>query len=175
MRTAFKELTQLRTAEQYLEPGFFSWDLAQGKIYADGNTADIFGHDLSLSASGLSLEHYLDRVHPEHRGRMARSIADTLMHGVPYHETYPVQRGDDFYHDVTVIGRCFRTTEGVPLHCSGVVIPHAEDRKDTDQILVHCLAVYDLAITSGNERLANQMLAVLASVNDMSAATGRLQ
>lgn len=167
MRAAFEELARNHNAQTLADPGFFSWDLTEGKIYADSMVATIFGHDPLLSSNGLSVEEYMERVHPDHRSRVAYAIALTLSQNAPFHETYPVEAGNGFYQHITVIARCFRSSDGEPMNCPGIVIPHVkETSQGRDEMLWHCLSAYDLAVGAGNEHLARQMLAVLTSLRD---------
>jgi PAS domain-containing protein len=46
------------------EAGFFTWDVPENILYADGALANLFGLESVVASQGLPIEAYLDRVHP---------------------------------------------------------------------------------------------------------------
>ena len=65
------------------EVGFFTWDVPDNIVYADAALASLFGLDAHDASTGLAVEAYLDRVHPEDRSRLAKTIRDSIIANRP--------------------------------------------------------------------------------------------
>lgn len=111
------------TGEAPAEVGFFTWDVPENVLYADGALADLFGLDPKISSQGLPIEAYLDRVHPEDRPRLAKTIRDSIVTDRPQNETYRVMNTEGNYVFVTGFGRGFRTQDGEIARYVGIVVP----------------------------------------------------
>jgi PAS domain-containing protein len=110
------------------ETGLFSWDLVENLLYADAAVAELFGLDPTDADSGLPIEAYLERVHPEDRPRLAEAIRDSIVAHRPQQQTYRVRNQAGAYQFVTGHGRGFRDKQGDTVRYVGVVIPScAED------------------------------------------------
>jgi PAS domain-containing protein len=105
------------------EVGFFTWDITDNTLYADGALAALFGLDAEDTANGLPIEVYLKRVHPEDRPRLARTIRDSIVANRPQQETYRVCNKGGIYTLVTGYGRGFRRRNGDTVRYVGVVVP----------------------------------------------------
>ncbi|MGE7369025.1 PAS domain-containing protein [Neorhizobium sp. NPDC001467] len=105
------------------EIGFFTWDISDNTLYADGALAALFGLDPADTADGLPIEAYLKRVHVEDRSRLAKTIRDSIVADRPQQETYRVCNSHGQYTLVTGYGRGFRNRTGDTVRYVGVVIP----------------------------------------------------
>lgn len=108
------------------DAGFYSWDVPENIVYADGALAHLFGLDPAESEKGLPIEIYLKRVHPEDLPRLAKTISDSIIAHRPQQETYRVLDADGRYVTVSSFGRCFRNSEDQPARYVGIVIPTSE-------------------------------------------------
>lgn len=111
------------TGEASPEVGFFTWDVPENVLYADGALADLFGLDPTVSSQGLPTETYLDRVHSEDRPRLAKTIRDSIVTDRPQQETYRVVNTEGSYVFVTGFGRGFRNQDGDIVRYVGIVVP----------------------------------------------------
>ncbi len=123
MRTGRPIFSALVNADAPAEIGFFTWDISDNILYADGALAGLFGLDAAEAANGLPIEVYLQRVHPDDRPRLARTIRDSIVADRPQYETYRVQDEQGEYSFVTGYGRGFRSRNGDTIRYAGVVVP----------------------------------------------------
>lgn len=147
------------------ETGFFTWDIAANLLYGDGAIAELFGLDPTETASGLPLEAYVARIHPEDQPGAARKIHDTIVTLAPEHQSYRARRADGAFRQVMVFGRCFRDRSGVPSLYGGIVFPLAEETPAATPLLDHCLAAYDIAVREGNLAVADHILNALMDMD----------
>lgn len=105
------------------EPGIYTWDINSNLVFADGAVARLFGLDPKEARHGLPLELYLDKVHPEDRPSLAKTISDTIVADIPQQHTYRVRSFDDTYQAVAAFGRAFHNRDGTLVAYSGMVVP----------------------------------------------------
>ncbi|MGA1834533.1 PAS domain-containing protein [Rhizobium wenxiniae] len=105
------------------EPGFFTWDVPENILYADGALANLFGLNPVVASQGLPIESYLDRVHQEDRPQLAKTIRDSIVTDRPQNETYRVMNAEGHYAFVTGYGRGFRNKDGDIIRYVGIVVP----------------------------------------------------
>lgn len=111
------------TGEPPPEAGFFTWDVPDNILYADQAVADLFGLKPIIASQGLPIEAYLDRVHPDDRPQLAKTIRDSIVTDRPQQETYRVMTANGEYTFVTGFGRGFRNKDGDIIRYVGIVIP----------------------------------------------------
>ena len=111
------------TGEAPPEVGFFTWDVPENILYADRALADLFGLDPTAASQGLPIEAYLDRVHPDDKPQLAKTIRDSIVTDRPQQETYRVLNKDGHHVFVTGYGRGFRSKDGNTTRYVGVVVP----------------------------------------------------
>lgn len=111
------------------EPGIYTWDISSNLVFADGAVARLFGVDADEAKHGLPLDVYLDKVHPEDRPALAKTITDTIVADIPQQQVYRVRSFDDTYQAVAAFGRAFHTRDGTLVAYSGMVIvaEHAQE------------------------------------------------
>jgi PAS domain S-box-containing protein len=105
------------------EAGIWTWSLDEDILYADTALAKLFGVNPSEALVGLPIEHYLARIHPQDRPRVARAISDAVIDGLPYHDEYRVTDSNGSIRVVIAFGRCFRNRAGNPVHYAGIIHP----------------------------------------------------
>ncbi len=111
------------------ETGFFTWDIVANLLYGDGAVAEMFGLDSAETASGLPLEAYVARIHPEDQPAAAKIIHETILTQEPEQQSYRVRRANGTFHQVMAFGRCFRDKNGVPSLYGGIVFPFPRKRR----------------------------------------------
>ncbi|WP_143348586.1 PAS domain-containing protein [Ensifer adhaerens] len=112
------ELCDTDTADS----GIFTWDIIRDLVYGDSALAELFGLVAEETNQGLPLKLYLDRVHPEDRSSLARTITETIVAGRAHQSFYRVKTRGGFYVAVVAFGRCFRDRGGTPVLYSGIVV-----------------------------------------------------
>lgn len=155
------------------ETGFFTWDIAANLLYGDATIAELFGLDPSETSSGLPIETYVARIHPEDQPGAAKVIHDTIVTLAPEHQSYRTRRADGDFHQVMAFGRCFRDRSGIPSLYSGIVFPLPEETPAATPLLDHCLAAYDIAVREGNVAVADHILEALMDMDWQNPACAR--
>ncbi|MDP9840500.1 PAS domain-containing protein [Neorhizobium huautlense] len=105
------------------DAGFFTWDVPDNLLYADGALARLFGIDEVLAEQGLPIEDYLARVHQDDLARLAKAIRDSIVEHTAQQEHYRVLNAAGRYVNVCSFGRGFRDQDGVPVRYVGIVVP----------------------------------------------------
>lgn len=111
------------------DPGLFTWDVERNIVFADAAVAELFGLEADKTLRGLPLQSYLERVHPDDRAALAKTISDTIVAEIPQQSTYRVQDRSGAYAVVAAFGRAFRAIEGSPVLYSGIVVPAPDDER----------------------------------------------
>ncbi|MBD9596375.1 PAS domain-containing protein [Ensifer sp. ENS05] len=117
-RTFVVNLTDRDTADS----GIFTWDIANDIVYADPALAELFGLSAKETVRGLPLKLYLDRVHPDDRPHLAKTITETIVNARAQQSIYRVKTRGGYYVSVEAFGRCFCDKEGTPVLYSGIVV-----------------------------------------------------
>jgi PAS domain-containing protein len=117
-RSIVVELTDADKADA----GIFTWDIIRDLVYGDSALAELFGLATKEVGQGLPLKDYLDRVHPEDRPGLAKTITETIVGERAQQSFYRVKTRGGFYVSVVAFGRCFRDREGTPILYSGIVV-----------------------------------------------------
>jgi PAS domain S-box-containing protein len=110
-------------ADDDAEAGIYTWSLGDDLVYGDTTVAAIFGLDPAETLTGLSISEYVQRIHPDDRGDVARLISAAVRDGRPYHSEYRAIDADGEVRRVISLGRCFRDRSGEPVHYAGIVYP----------------------------------------------------
>ena len=148
------------------DTGFFTWDIVANLLYGDGAVAEIFGLDAAETASGLPLEAYVARIHPDDQPAAAKVIRDTILTQEPEQQRYRVRRANGVFQQVMAFGRCFRDKNGVPSLYGGIIFPLPEEAPAAaTPLLDHCLAAYDIAIKEGNMAVADHIVEALMAMD----------
>ena len=142
--------------------GTWDWNIGEDRFIADAHFAALHGVDPS-DAGRLPISDYLNGVHPEDRGMVARSIKHCITHGSEYAEEYRLQHADGQVRWVFARGRCYNDQHGRPTRFLGAALDLTE-RKNTEQALRHLnenleerVAQRTQALAEANLRLQNEM------------------
>ena len=113
--------------------GTWDWDIGEDRFIADAHFAHLHGVDPS-DAGLLPISDYLQGVHPEDRGMVARSIKHCITFGTEYAEEYRLLQADGQVRWVFARGRCYKDHQGRPARFLGAALDLTE-RKHTEQAL----------------------------------------
>ena len=113
--------------------GTWDWDISEDRFIADSHFAQLHGVD-PVNAHQLPISDYLQGVHPEDRGMVARSIKHCISHGSEYAEEYRLLQADGQVRWVFARGRCYKDHHGRPARFLGAALDLTE-RKHTEQAL----------------------------------------
>ena len=113
--------------------GTWDWDIGEDRCIADAHFAYLHGVDPN-DASLLPISNYLQGVHPEDRGMVARSIKHCITFGTQYAEEYRLLQADGTLRWVFARGRCYKDHHGRPSRFLGAALDLTE-RKNTEQAL----------------------------------------
>lgn len=113
--------------------GTWDWDISEDRFIADSHFAQLHGVD-PAKARQLPISDYLQGVHPEDRGMVARSIKHCISHGSEYAEEYRLLQADGQVRWVFARGRCYKDHHGRPARFLGAALDLTE-RKHTEQAL----------------------------------------
>lgn len=151
-----------------IDAGIFTWEISNDKVYADRAVAHLFDLNERMAENGLSITCYLERIDPQDRPRVARSIHAAILSGEPYQEDYRIIRRDGSAGSVMALGRCFRNGDGEPSNYAGMIFPKPEGHTEASALFWHCLSAYELAQRAG------QIVAAVHLRNAMTALECRI-
>jgi PAS domain S-box-containing protein len=111
--------------------GSWEWDLAARTMSGNGRLLEMFGfphgeHDDEPAARPVSA--FIDRVHPEDRPRVARSVTAALETGGDYADEYRVLRPDGSERWLAARGRPLYDAHGTAAHLVGAVYDTTDRR-----------------------------------------------
>jgi PAS domain-containing protein len=123
--------------------GIFSWDLRTGVLSADQTLSGLIAIDPGAGVQGISLEVFMDAVHPEDRERVSNRIFTSIETGHPCRQSYRLIDIDGRIRLVVGLGQCFRDEHGAPTSYAGIITP-ADDRVAVRQedLIDQCIAAY---------------------------------
>jgi len=164
---------ELTRSEAYLEEaqrlshtGSFGWKLSSGEIVWSQETFRIFGYDKALS---VTLDMVIQRVHPEDRARVQRTLDHASRDGSHFDHEYRLLMPDGSIRHVHVVARAIRD-QADPLEFIGAVMDVTEARKLEEQMhqaraeLAHVARVTTLGeLTAAIAHEVNQPLTALAA------------
>jgi PAS domain-containing protein len=151
------------TSTAAYDAGVFTWDITADLLFADTAVARLFGLAPKMTLIGLPLRSYVERVHEDDRSAFEKSIADAIVSDEPYFHEYRVETSDGVFLEVTSLGRCFKTSEGIPKHYAGIIF-EAFARTEGAELLQACSLTHRLAVDSGRSDIADDLLAVLEKI-----------
>ncbi|WP_407309625.1 PAS domain-containing protein [Pseudomonas sp. nanlin1] len=124
--------------------GTWDWNIQTDIFMADAHFAQLHSVD-PLQAGVLPITAYLQGVHPEDRGSIARSIGHCIAQGHEYSEEYRLLQADGSVRWVLARGRCYRNEDGHAARFVGASIDITE-RKRIEQSLRESETYFRLAI-----------------------------
>lgn len=96
----------------------YDWDIASGKIVWNRNVTKAFGWTVEEMGGITDWE---ERIHPEDRDRVVRSLAECTALGRPFQEKYRFRRADSSYAHVLDRGIVERDEDGHPVRMVGAM------------------------------------------------------
>jgi PAS domain-containing protein len=155
-----------RSQPSSLDSGVFTWDISSDQFFADGAFAMLFGLDPAETMVGLPMERYINRVHPDDKARVARSIHDAVISGYPCQQNYRVQSAKGKFTEIMAFGRCFRNADGTPSQYAGIVFPVAPIVEENDTLHDLCAQAHRAALKGGRLDIARMLRDVLEDLAD---------
>ncbi len=110
-----KELYQL--ASRASDEGQWEWDLAAGAIQCSPDWASMLGY--SDGGTGIPLDAWLERVHPEDRFSLHERLQASLRDDTGLECEYRVRRQDGMYRWAELRGRVLRNSAGEAVRVTG--------------------------------------------------------
>lgn len=90
-----KSQARLQIAMTAADVGMWNWDISSDRLIVDERLADIFGLDPKIATtSGLPLETFMARMHPEDRLRVKQLIREATETGADYHVEHRIVNPD---------------------------------------------------------------------------------
>lgn len=148
-----------------LDSGVFSWDISSDRFFADSAFAFLFGLKAEETLLGLPISTYIDRVHPDDRARVARSIHHAIITGDPCRQVYRVQALSGQYIEISARGRCFRNPNGEPAQYAGIAVPLSHAMEDSDSLVDLCAEAHRVAIQLGRLEAASLLRDAVYQLN----------
>lgn len=158
------------------EAGIYTWNLSTNTVVADANMARFFDLPLDLVQSGLPIERFIEKMHPDDRRIAAKSIHDAIITGDAYQQDYRLIHADGAITRVMAFGQCFRDETGTPSQFAGMAFPMAETAADypSDTLLLLCQTAQDYAESANNDAVSRLMeLAVMHLTQPQLTASRR--
>jgi PAS domain S-box-containing protein len=122
MRAALLDAqSRLEAALDAAEIGTWTWEIQPDRVHADSNLAAMFGITPE-DADGGPISSYFNVVHPEDVGTVRQGIEQSLVSGVPYHESFRVNVPGDGTRYMQGRGVVASDAEGKPMRMSGAVL-----------------------------------------------------
>lgn len=112
--------------------GTWLWDVPADRVTADSRFARTFSIDPAQAEAGLSVEAFLQRIHPNDVAEVEARIGETIRHATPYRCQYRVRQPDGEYRWVEASGGCEHDAQGNPTCFAGVMVD-VQERKLAEQ------------------------------------------
>jgi PAS domain S-box-containing protein len=114
--------------------GIWDWHIADDKVVADANFAQMFGVSADLASRGLPLAAYVQGVHPDDRPQLQERIEAVIGGAGEFRAEYRITSSDGIQRWVLAVGRAMRDEAGNVVRLPGVVVDITE-RKRQEQAL----------------------------------------
>lgn len=165
-----RKVIEIRKTGRLQAAGIFTWVLETNTVYCDAAVAAAFGLGNGEYENGLPINRFLERMHADDVGRIARAIHDAIVTGEPYQENYRICRPDGTIITVSAFGSCFRNSDGDPAHYAGIVFPMTPNYPN-DDVLLHFLAALEAAKKSGNPKVVQKTIEILEIIRGVVDST----
>lgn len=144
--------------------GFFSWDIAANKLFADKLVAEFFGFPASATEIGMPVENYVERIALEDRLRVRYAIEASLQTSEQRQESYTIRRPDGSSVTVLAFGQSYRSPDGVPLQYSGIIMRLDHTMAHDSSLVMQCLNIFNAAKREGHSEAAEMIRVALALI-----------
>jgi PAS domain S-box-containing protein len=125
---------RLLVALESAQVGWWDWDVAADRMYANADMARGAGVDVAAAAEGSPLAVFMARIHPQDQPALHDAIADAMRTGELFREEYRVLASDDRVRWTSARGRCLLDASGAAVRFAGVALD-ITDRKLAEERL----------------------------------------
>jgi PAS domain S-box-containing protein len=147
---------QLRLATEAGRVGLLDWDVLADKRRCSGAMAEIYGYP--PGEFNLSYEEYLERVHPDDRGRVRSTLDAAVAAGAPYELEFRIVRPAGDIRWVHAKGRVHRDEKGVFARVLGVSLDVTERKQaQEERDRLHSLEVAAHAESAERNRISREL------------------
>src|SRR5829696_504182 len=147
---------RLRLATEAGHVGLLDWDVLADENRCSGTMAEIFGYppgEFKPSYGGL-----LERVHPDDRGRVRRTLDAAVATGAPHELEFRIVRPAGDVRWVHSKGRVHRDERGTPTRVLGVCIDVTDQKQaEQERERLHSLEVGAYAEAAERERISREL------------------
>ncbi|HET9927800.1 MAG TPA: PAS domain-containing protein [Rubrobacter sp.] len=147
---------QLRLATEAGRVGLLDWDVLADERRCSGAMAEIYGYP--PGEFNLSYEEFLERVHPDDRGRVRSTLDAAVASGAPYELEFRIVRPAGDIRWVHAKGRVHRDEKGVFARMLGVSLDVTERKQaEQEREQLHSLEVTAHAEAAERERISREL------------------
>jgi PAS domain S-box-containing protein len=147
---------QLRLATEAGRVGLLDWDVLADERRGSGAMAEIYGYP--PGEFNLSYEEFLERVHPDDRGRVRSTLDAAVAAGAPYELEFRIVRPAGDIRWVHAKGRVHRGEKGVFARMLGVSLDVTEKKQaQEERERLHSLEVGAYAEAAERERISREL------------------
>ncbi|GAB1542668.1 hypothetical protein NUACC21_53420 [Scytonema sp. NUACC21] len=126
---------QLRIALEAARMSTWDWDMTSNKVAWSDRFKALF--PLENEIEGTSYEAFIERLHPQDRDFVNRSVKQALQEGTEYDIEFRVLWQDGTIHWMASKGVVFRNSEGVALRMSGVDMDITKHKQAEESLEVY--------------------------------------
>jgi PAS domain S-box-containing protein len=147
---------QLRLATEAGRVGLLDWDVLADERRCSGAMAEIYGYP--PGEFNLSYEEFLERVHPDDRGRVRSTLDAAVAAGAPYELEFRIVRPAGDIRWVHAKGRVHRDEKGVFARVLGVSLDVTERKQaEEERDRLHSLEVAARAEAAERNRISREL------------------
>ena len=147
---------QLRLATEAGRVGLLDWDVLADERRCSGAMAEIYGYP--PGEFNLSYEEFLERVHPDDRGRVRSTLDAAVAAGAPYELEFRIVRPAGDIRWVHAKGRVHSNEKGVFARMLGVSLDVTEKKQaEQERERLHSLEVGTYAEAAERERISREL------------------
>ena len=121
----------LQLAAKGSELGLWYWDEVRQKLDWDSKTREMFG---APPDGKVSLQTFIDALHPDDRDRVMRHWRHCVENGLPYSIDLRVVRGDGSVRWINARGKAHYGKQGKPPYMVGVVFDVTERKREEQAV-----------------------------------------
>ncbi|UHS58246.1 PAS domain-containing protein [Agrobacterium vaccinii] len=147
--------------------GFYTWHVAENKLYGDPYLAKLYGFSIEELAKGISVEQIFAIMVEDDRAVIASNVHSAILNAEPSIGRFRVRHSDGSTRTLISFGRCLHDEMGVPTFYTGAVMdassPHIAE--GSDPLQAHCRAALSIAERRGNHLAARYLSSALNTVS----------